>query len=688
MSISEQIGRIKDNISSAYIGLEAKNGVMPQMRNSANLRTAINSIKSIDRPLTYSQINEQAQHFLSDVSYDPADYSSSSIASYANQTTGYDKHKGAGVTVNIAESGTLILLDGYTGRMMRRTVSAGETEIFNLTPGERSVYAVVSNNAVVQCGALYPTGSLRMIHPRFMCNVRDLGGWSCDGGTVRYGKLFRGCAVYNQPADWALLHDLLGIRAELDLRWDSEIEAGMQAYNMSEYGSLIGSDVKLTHIDGAWYNDSSTGILAQESNMKAMLECVFDAVESDSPLYFHCVSGADRTGTLAMILEAMLGMRQSDIDKDYELTSFYSGADTDAHARRRNESEWIGLISAFAGYTGSSLRDRVVNWALTIGIPIERINAFRAAMIDGTPSVLTDSVGTVNITKTLSGASTDNTANTNAKYQPYTAEITPDRGKVITSVQVTMGGQDVTESVFSGDDTVFRHSVSYTLTNCLVAGAVRKSVVSGECFCCSIEPDSGYSVDNDDNPTISITMGGVTVSNCYKNGVITIPKVTGNIVINVTAAASALPYTNQIPISTDSGGNVYEGTGYKNGYRFNSSHAEVAVSDYFITGFIPITNNDIIRFSGFDFVSQSVDGIDQGYCRIETYDSSKGSKDGFTGNVFAASGYSVLQPVIVNNRVKQFTVNNSISAFNGAAYIRISGYGTGANAIITVNEEL
>ena len=23
-------------------------------------------------------------------------------------------------------------------------------------------------------------------------NVRDLGGWSCDGGTVKYGKLFRG----------------------------------------------------------------------------------------------------------------------------------------------------------------------------------------------------------------------------------------------------------------------------------------------------------------------------------------------------------------------------------------------------------------------------------------------------------------------------------------------------------------
>jgi len=34
---------------------------------------------------------------------------------------------------------------------------------------------------------------------------------------------------------------------------------------------------------------------------------------------FHCAGGADRTGSLAFLIEALLGVSESDMSKDYEL---------------------------------------------------------------------------------------------------------------------------------------------------------------------------------------------------------------------------------------------------------------------------------------------------------------------------------------------------------------------------------
>ena len=681
MSISEQIDRIKDNVASAYTGLAAKNADMPSSRNSANLRAAIDSVKCLDADITYSQMNPTAAAFIGEVDYSSAGDSVSRIADYAAASTSYGKDKGAGVQINVGSGETLTLIDGLTGNTVSSAVGAGVTEAYNLTPGIRSLYTLTSNNRTVQCGALYPTGALRMIHPEYMYNVRDLGGWSCDGGTVKYGKVIRGCAVLNRPEDISLLHDFLGIRSELDLRYDSEIQASIEAYHMDGYYSLLGDDVDLRHIDGAWYNISAS------AKMKDMLLYVFDAVEKSSPLYIHCVTGADRTGTLAMILEAILGVSRSDIDKDYELTSFYTGVDTDAHARRRNESEWLGLISAFDGYTGSSLRDRVVNWVETLGISIDRVNAFRARMIDGTPAVLTSSVGSASVVKTLSGASVDNNASSIRLYQPYTAKVTPDIEKVISSVQITMGGVDVTDLAFSGAKTVLRHSVAMELDFCN-ADHVRKTVVSGECFCCRITASSGYTLTG---ATVQITMGGISVPNYYSEGIITIPNVTGDIVVSVTAVPTVLSYTNQITNSvTEIGGSTIfnNGLGYKDGYRYNSSEveaAEKATAPSFITGYIHLRPNDIVRLYGGVF-----SGTDGGMY-TPVYDDSGNRITMFTPYAVntAASAFTVrCSPYVydsVNNVLTQFTWSHST---DGWMKFSLVGRFDPQTTIITINEEI
>ena len=140
-------------------------------------------------------------------------------------------------------------------------------------------------------------------------------------------------------------------------------------------------------------------------------------------------------------------MSQSDIDKDYELTTFYSGSGTDALARRRNEPEWMRLINAINAVSGDSFRDKCVHFAVgTCGLSMADINAYRAAMSNGTPETLH---WYQTITKNLTGCTISNAASQVDYGEAYTATITPESGKTLTSVVIKMGGVDITSTAYS-----------------------------------------------------------------------------------------------------------------------------------------------------------------------------------------------------------------------------------------------
>ncbi len=319
--------------------------------------------------IEYSQVRDEVQSYLDDVTYDSSDYSVSSIADYVTNTS---NNYCASCKLNIKQAGKLIVCDGGNGGIITTDSFAGDNYIYNLTPNAVSVYANIVDNKIVQSGTIKANGSPRMIQSASTYNVRDLGGWSCDGGTVKYGKLYRGGLLSTE--DKSTFVDFLKVTDNLDLRWDSEVTGT---------SSVLGASVSYKHINGCWYGNH------YNSNLKDEVKYVIDIVNNGGVLYFHCAGGADRTGTLAMILEAILGVSQSDIDKDYELTCFYAGVQTDESARRRNEHDWKSLIQFFDNYAGDTLQDRVVDYLVKQGISINDINAFRHNMIDGKPFDLT-----------------------------------------------------------------------------------------------------------------------------------------------------------------------------------------------------------------------------------------------------------------------------------------------------------
>lgn len=517
----------------------------------------------------WHQCPEAVRNYLANVTYDPSDYSNSQIANYAPATPVAANTKPIGKTV-------------------------GGVTYYNEVPNVETPFSADS-----AAGTLKPLDALRWINTPRAPNVRDLGGWPCDGGTIKYGLLYRGGEVTSE--DRSVLVGQLGIRHDLDLRGTAEA-------NLTS--SPLGSDVYYTCAPQyAWY------ALTPVETWVINLRTVFDAVTHGEPVYFHCLVGADRTGTLACVLEALLGVSQSNIDKDYELTCFYTGTGTDALARRRNESEWIGLINQINALPGSTFRDKVVGWVATLGFTAAEINAFRAAMIDGTPETVTPSIDTYTVTNTLTNATSDNAATSATEYQPYTAKITPASGYAISSVKVKMGGVDVTGSVWSGIQTVLRRKVTTTLTHCTSDNS-RTSVIDGQGYAATLAAELGYTLEG---ATISITMGGVDVSTFYKDGVIAIPNVTGDLVITVTAVKQA--QENMFPahfFDTDGTTVFGNGKGYENGYRFGSDGGvRDGATGRSITGYLDVSGYTKMVVSG------STVGSMQGGYPVVWYDSSR-----------------------------------------------------------------
>ena len=389
----------------------------------------VKNISGADKLVEFSQVRPEVQSYLDNVTYDSSDYTSSQISDYVTDTS---NNQPVGCKVSLKSAGTLIVYDSASGGSLITNSVAGNNYIYNLTPNAVCHYVNILNGNIEQSGTIKATGKMRMIKSASAYNIRDLGGWSCDGGMVKYGKLFRGSQIW--ATDKPTLVKMLGVTDDLDLRWDSEV---------TNTSSVLGLSVNYKHINGAWYGGQYV------SNLKDEFAYAINCVNSGRVLYFHCAGGADRTGTLSMIIEAVLGVSQSDIDKDYELTCFNTGVSTDTASRRRNESEWTGLINYFADYSGETLRDRVVNYLVGAGIGISEINAFRRNVIDGSPADLVSDI--VAITNSLTNATTSNTAVSVDLGGAYTATITAADGYKLdgATVTVTMGGEDITSSAYS-----------------------------------------------------------------------------------------------------------------------------------------------------------------------------------------------------------------------------------------------
>ena len=138
-------------------------------------------------------------------------------------------------------------------------------------------------------------------------------------------------------------------------------------------------------------------------------------------------------------------------------------------------------------------------------------------------------------------------------------------------------------------------------------------------------------------------------------------------------------YTNQIPISTDSNGNIFNGTGYKTGYYLSSSGAEVSDGVHIVSGFIPVTKGDIIRIKDTQFDETLT---------LCLYPASRpNSGDNFGKTMMAirdGTAYGTL--TVSNNEITWDTSSINYYFWENFAYLRVTV--NSSSAVVTVNEEI
>lgn len=235
------------------------------------------------------------------------------------------------------------------------------------------------------------------------------------------------------------------------------------------------------------------------------------------------------------------------------------------------------------------------------------------------------------------------------------------------------------------------YSITNTLTNCTTSNS-SSTITEGTAYAATISAKDGYTLDG---ATVSVKMGGTDITaSAYSNGVISIGSVTGNIVVTIAAVEVVSGYTNLVPTSTDTDGSIYNGTGYKDNVRLNSSGgvSGTAQNGSVTTGFMPFIPGSTIRVKGAVFLNcYSTYG---GHYYLNFYDNNKALKQAVAEGDIASNTGSCFQSSydettgITTIKVLTGVTSSYGKNIDASSFFRINAYGSGADLIVTVNEEI
>lgn len=220
----------------------------------------------------------------------------------------------------------------------------------------------------------------RLVRVPGVPNLRDLGGWkTADGRRVRQGLLYRSANLCENaaeckerpprtrltPATRAYMTGVLGIRTELDLRSPKECEG------LGE--SPLGPSVRRVEISSGCY-----GQMMGDSEKAACLKClrlILD--EKNLPLLFHCSGGRDRTGTLAFIVNGLLGVSEEDLARDWDATALWDNE----HGWFNRNNSYAALLGVMKKFPGKTLNDRIEAYVKSIGFTDDEIARLRNLLL-------------------------------------------------------------------------------------------------------------------------------------------------------------------------------------------------------------------------------------------------------------------------------------------------------------------
>ena len=237
-------------------------------------------------------------------------------------------------------------------------------------------------------------------------NFRDLGGYRAGAHRLRRGRVFRSDSLSRMTeSDVRHVVDELGVATVVDLRAGHEVET----YG---HGPLGDEGVRVHHLpiadetrpdrierppdapDPASMGLDTIYLLMLEryaDRFVGVLRTLSD--EAKHPIVFHCAAGKDRTGLVAALLLALLGVDDETIAADYALTAEHIDELVERHrAQATAEGNTVEVSDAHLAAEAeimrtvlAGIRDRygsAETYLRSHGLELDAIAALRASLLE------------------------------------------------------------------------------------------------------------------------------------------------------------------------------------------------------------------------------------------------------------------------------------------------------------------
>ena len=187
-------------------------------------------------------------------------------------------------------------------------------------------------------------------------NMRDLGGRGIKQGLIyRSARFSESDGTSNLTKESRSALNMLNIKTEIDLRRRDE--------NGEITESPIGNEVTYYHLPMiyggenilTYVGDHSSGHYDNPNEIKNFFNILAD--ENNYPLDFHCSIGKDRTGCMAFLIEALCGVEEEYLYRDYLFSNF---AKIGGICEMKDIDDRYG--KTIRDYEGSNLQEKTYNY--------------------------------------------------------------------------------------------------------------------------------------------------------------------------------------------------------------------------------------------------------------------------------------------------------------------------------------
>ena len=260
----------------------------------------------------------------------------------------------------------------------------GGLDVYNLKINTNYTYQVT---AVYESGKTFTSEEShfktankgpRNLYVNNVMNIRDLGGHG-----IKQGLIFRSGRFNEEDGTTKIdentidvMTKQLGVKTEIDLRRGNE-NGGITV-------SPLGNNVNYRHLPMyyggenvlTYVGERSDGTYDNPAQIKLFFELLADS--NNYPIDFHCAIGKDRTGCMAYLIEALCGMDEEYLYRDYLFSNF---AKISGMCEISDIDDRYG--DTLKSYNGTSLQEKTFNYLKdVIGVSEANLRSIQNILTD------------------------------------------------------------------------------------------------------------------------------------------------------------------------------------------------------------------------------------------------------------------------------------------------------------------